>query len=127
MLFNLIEPLLVAFILATAMMISQIGTVVYMLITLGYLMPSLLTGDITKIKVKKYLTLGMFVLAPVVTFMKTWIYCQFTDTKNIEMNPDVVDNVRALIGVWPDQWSKTFLNDMLVFVFAGLLFWHYCS
>lgn len=43
------------------------------------------------------------------------------------MNPDVPDTLRAFLGIWPNQWTKTFLNDIVIFVLAGLLFWHYCS
>jgi hypothetical protein len=36
-------------------------------------------------------------------------------------------NLEALLGIWADQWTKTFLVDIVVFVFAVLLFWHYGS
>jgi hypothetical protein len=29
------------------------------------------------------------------------------------------------LGIWANQWTKTFLVDMVVFILAGLLFWHY--
>ncbi len=123
-LYNLIEPFLVASIISISMQISQIGTIIYMLISMGCLTPLLLTEVPQRIEVKKWLSLAMIIVAPVMTLMKMWIYCQFTDTKNVNNLTDRPD-LRTALGVFPNQWTKTFLNDLLVLVLTGLLFWHY--
>jgi len=49
-------------------------------------MPMLLTSELTKIKVKFKLMCGLAAIAPVFLLFKAWIYCQFTNTKNISPN-----------------------------------------
>jgi len=65
------------------------------------------------------LTLAMVVIAPSLTLMKTCIYCSKNVTTNLTLE--------LFLGVWPNEWTKTFLNDIVIFVLAVFLFWHYCT
>ena len=70
---------------------------------------------------KFYATVFMVALCPILLLMKIWIYCQLTETKHLSSNMEMA------LGVFPNQWTKTFLNDILVLVFSGLLVLHYVN
>jgi len=122
-LYNLIEPVVLASIIITAMELMQMGTMVYLVISMAMLLPLLLTQSLSFIQTKQYLTTFMIGFAICVIYMKVWIYCQFTDTPHVNSNPTLQHG----LGIWPGQWTKTFLNDLLVLLFASLLLWHYWS
>ena len=119
--YNSIEPCLLALIMGTAMQISEIGTALYMVISFLAILPWLLTDLKGKIMNKFYAAVLMVALCPILLFMKIWIYCQLTDTKHLSTNMEMA------LGVFPNQWTKTFLNDILVLVFSGLLVLHYVN
>ena len=76
--YNLIEPMLVAFIMATTMEIAQISSAVYLLITLGVLTPCLLTTNLSLVKTKYALSYVIILTAFGSTLLKMWIYIPFT-------------------------------------------------
>ena len=106
-----------ALVLFCSVTLVQIGTFVYFMLTIFVLYPLLLTLHETRIKVKLGLSVAIAVIAPSVTLMKAWVYCQFTETAHVNSNPELI----KAIGIYQGQWTKTFLVDILVFVFAGLL------
>jgi hypothetical protein len=59
-------------------------------------------------------------MAPTFLLFKSWVYCQFTTTNNI--TPDLA----LFFGIFMENFIKTFLIDMIVFVCACLLAgWYY--
>ena len=81
----------------------------------------LLTDSLTKIRIKQKLTFVIIVLAPIFILFKTWVYCQFTNTKNL--GPISYD----LFGIFPNQSAKTFVVDVVVFGLSCLLVLEYKS
>lgn len=129
--FNLCEPLLIAFIMATSIEVAEIGTSLYLLITLGVMTPCLLTSNLKLVKLKYYLAYALIGLPIFFIFLKMWLYVPFThNLTNVQSN----DKLLKALGVFNQydstkkQWSKTFLNDMVVFVFAIFLtiYYFYC-
>ena len=69
-----------------------------MIVILGVLIPLLLTSLRKRIIIKKKLTLVIIIVSPIMTFMKMWIYCQFTDTKNVNSS----ELLQSFLGYWPN-------------------------
>jgi hypothetical protein len=67
-LYNLIEPLLLALIIASAMELSQMGTVIYMCVSMFFLLPMLLTQNADFVQVKSYFAMFLVFFAPLMTF-----------------------------------------------------------
>ena len=117
----MVEPTLLGIIIGFSLQISEMSTIVYLLISLLILMPMMLTSDPKKINFKRKLTIFMTAIVPVFILFKTWIYCQFTDTKNIS------NELSDFFGVFPSKFAKTYIIDMVVFFMSCLLVWHYYS
>ncbi len=81
----------------------------------------LLTNEIGKIKFKYRLVIFMSAISPVFIFLKSWIYCQFTATKNISVY------LENFLGVFKDEFVRTFLVDIIVFTLSCLLVLTYYS
>jgi hypothetical protein len=73
--FNLAEPFLVATIMGASIELAQLGTVIYMIAVVSFLLPMLLTQVILRIKTKRIVAFIICAVAPNVTLMKAWIYC----------------------------------------------------
>jgi hypothetical protein len=117
----LIEPTLLGLLIGTSLQISELSTIIYLFISLLIIMPMLLTNEIGKIKFKSRLVIFMGAISPVFLFLKSWIYCQFTITKNISLN------LENFLGVFKNEFVRTFLVDMIVFTLSCLLFATYYS
>lgn len=55
--------------------LAQLGTVIYMIAAVSFLLPMLLTQVALRIKTKRIVALIICGVAPNVTLMKAWIYC----------------------------------------------------
>ena len=63
----------------------------------------------------------MLILAPTFSFMKFWIHYKFTPCANFLSVPWL----SPFFGIFEDRLVHTFVCDLLVIPFAGLLAWHY--
>jgi hypothetical protein len=115
LLFHLIEPTLLGLLIGVSLQISELPTIIYLAIALLVLLPMLLTERIGNVKVKYRLTYLILVIAPASLLFKAWVYCQFTPTPGITLNQ------AEFYGIFMDQFARTFVIDMAVFVLACLL------
>jgi hypothetical protein len=120
--YNLIEPLLVAFLVSTSIEVVSIGPACYLIIAWGVYVPLLLTQNLFYVKLKYVLAYVLCGLSFADIFMKMWIYIGFTDDIT---NVKSKETWMLALGVYPDQWTKTFLNDIMVFVFSVLCVVYY--
>jgi len=72
--------------IGTALQISQLETMIYLLFSFLIIMPMLLTNELKKIKIKRTLCFIIIGLALVFLLFKFWVYYQFTDTINLNNN-----------------------------------------
>jgi hypothetical protein len=120
-LYHWIEPLLLGSIIGTSLQISQFSTIVYLAICLFAVMPFVLTGDIRKVKMKLTLLGFMIVLSATVVMFKLWVYFQFTETLNVDLN------LQEFFGIYSHKAAKTFTIDSVVCGVSAILVWHYSS
>jgi hypothetical protein len=85
--YNLIEPLLVSTMLGSTVEIAEMGTIYYTLAIMIMLVPLLLTDKPHRINYKIKTCYTILIMNCLCIFMKTWIYCQFTVTKNVDAQP----------------------------------------
>lgn len=78
-LYNLLEPCLIAFLIATTIEVVSIGTATYLLICWGVMVPLLLTKNLFYLKTKYVLAYVLCGLSFADIFMKMWIYIGFTE------------------------------------------------
>ena len=119
--YNLVEPLLLGVIIATALQIVELPSTCYLLISFAFMLLTMLSENSTHIKTKRVLSLILVGLAPTFSLLKFWVYYRFTPCPNFEsivwLNP--------LFGIFPGRWVHTFISDFIVAPFAILLVWHY--
>jgi len=120
--YNLIEPILVALLVSTTIEVVSIGPALYLLIVWVVYVPLLLTGNLFYVKVKYVLAYVLCGLSFADLFMKMWIYIGFTSgITNVKEN----ETWMLALGVYQNDWSKTFINDIVVFVLSVLCVIHY--
>lgn len=83
-LYNLIEPLLVAILIATSLQIVELPSTFYLLISFAFMFATLLTDSVSRIQTKRILAGLMVGLAPTFSLLKFWVYYQFTPCTNFE-------------------------------------------
>ena len=119
--YNLIEPLLLAVIIATALQIVELPSTFYLLVSFAFMFATLLTDNISRIKKKRILAASMICLAPTFSLLKFWVYYQFTPCPNFE----TIQWLKPLFGIFPGRWTHTFICDFIIIPVAALLVWHY--
>ena len=113
---HLLEPTLIGFIIGMSLQFSELSTIIYLFITLCLMMPMLLSDNLWRIKFKLILSVILLVLGISFVIMKSLLYTKF---------PLKSQDWMDFLGVYPNQFEKTFLIDIFLFVFSLLLIFCY--